>query len=139
MTAGGVQTKLKIFTTTSIHENHTNLERFARPPPPCLASTFWVSSLNRISEILAPENLRSQSFGVRSGSVWGPREVRSGSARGPFGVRSGSARGPFSLVQGPFGVRAGSVRDPLGFRSGSICGPKTHINYCELTLPYSAR
>ena len=44
--------------------------------------------LNSISEILAPENLRS-------GSVRGPREVRATSGarsvRGSFGIRSGSA------------------------------------------------
>ena len=95
-------------------------------------------------------------FGIRAGSVGDPREVRSGSTRGPFGVRarsvwdprgvrSGTARSPFSLVQGPFGIRAGSVRGPFGVRLGSVRGPfgirsgsvrdpKTHINYCELTL-----
>ena len=71
------------------------------------------SPINGVSEILAPENLRSRLFGVRSWSVWGPREVRSGSVRGPFGVRSGS-------VRGPFGVRSGSVRGPFGVRSGSV-------------------
>ena len=49
---------------------------------------------NSVSKILAPENLRSRSFGVRSGSARGPREVRSGSVRGPFEGRTGSVWGP---------------------------------------------
>ena len=84
-------------------------------------------SSNGVSEILAPENLRSRSFGVRSGSTRGPREVRSGSTRGPFGIRSGSARDPFGIrsgsVRGPREVRLGSVRDPFGVRSGFVRGP----------------
>ena len=79
---------------------------------------------NGVSEILAPENLRSQSFGVRSGSVWGPRRVRSESTRGPLGVRARSVRGPFGVrarfVRGPRGVRSGSVRDPFAVRAGSV-------------------
>ena len=31
-------------------------------------------------------------------------------------------------------MRSGSVRCPFGIRSGSVRVPKTHINYCELTL-----
>ena len=61
---------------------------------------------------MAPDNLRSRSFGVRSGS-----------ARGPFGVRAGSVRDPFSLVRGLFGIRAGSVQGPFGIRAGSVRSP----------------
>ena len=91
---------------------------------------------NGVSEILAPENLRSRSFGVRSGSARGPFGIRSGSVRGPRGVRSGSVRGsrgvgsgsvrdPFEgrtgFVRSPFGLRSGSVRDPFGVRLRSVC------------------
>ena len=78
----------------------------------CEISSANRTSLNGVSEILAPENLRSRSFEVRSGS----REVRSGFVRGPFGFRAESARGPF-------GIRSGSVRDPFEGCTGFVRSP----------------
>ena len=68
------------------------------------------------------ENFKAQRLIAYRRRFWRPR-VRSGSVWGPFGVRSGSVRDPFR-------VRSGSVGVPFRFHSG----PKTHINYCELTL-----
>ena len=72
----------------------------------------YAGSINGVSEILDPEDLRSRSFGVRSGFARGPFGVRSGSVRGPRGVRSVS-------VRGPFGIRSRAVRGSFGVRSGS--------------------
>ena len=54
--------------------------------------------INSISEILAPENLRLRSFGVRSGSARIPREPRTDPERTPNGVCTHSAVGTLSQV-----------------------------------------
>ena len=92
--------------------------------------TYLSFDLSNSGSDRGPFGIRADPFGLRSGSVRGPRGVRSGSVRATFEGRAGFARTPFGVRKppqpkkncSPGGVEGEAVAPPsqqcrLGFRN----------------------